>query len=942
MKRALLLSPIGVTSVMLAFTTQAQVSFTDNSALLNDTYNSGGVTGVVDMNGDRLDDIFIMDQAEEVKIEYQNPDGSFTMVDYGAISGNSQWGAAVGDVDNDGHKDVFSGGSYDGVHYMRISAPGVFNLTDLNNGTMFMQCANIADMNNDGWLDAMGCHDDADSRIWLNDMTGGLDFNTLIDFTTSPVSDMSGNYGSCWTDFDNDGDIDLYIAKCRQGVNDPTDPRRINVLYVNDGSNNYTNEAPARGIDLGDQSWSADFGDIDNDGDLDLVVTNHDNTIRLFENDGAGFFTEITAGSGLEVTGFFLQSIMRDFDNDGFVDLLISGGVNYLFMNNGDNTFSDATTAIQSTDDLHSFGLGDLNSDGFIDIYASYGDGYVNPDNSNPDKLWLNDGNTNNWIAFELEGVTSNRDAVGAQTRIYGPWGVQMREVRAGESYGINNSFNAHFGLGLESDIDSVVVNWPSGLVDTYTNLSGGQYYTLLEGTCIAPDIEVTYSAPTPFVCTGGSPLTLTGNPGFNYLWSTGDTTQSIDVTTGGNYTLTIDDGLGCVNTMSVNVVQDPDVPPVITSNAGASICDGEQAVLTSSALSSNVWSTGDTTQSITITQTSSVTVSTTGLCGMVMSTPFDVNVYPAPLAPVTTGDNIPSSGPGTITATGTNVEWYDSQIGGTLLGTGSPWTTPTVLATQSFWAQDRDFNEGSPVNGGKLDRDLNFGSIYNNNNRYLVFEAYESFIIQSVKVYADGAGNRTFEIVDQNTGSTVTQGTFMIPDGESRVDLDFYIPAAGEYSLRSVTGAPALWRDSQGSSPAYPFALGTVGSIIRSNANSSLSFYYFWYDWEVTAAKECISDRSEAIVTVSVGIDEFGEERLSIWPNPTNDVLFVEVKGAQTDLVMDISDITGRTIMQGSIDTADLAQGRAVIDVSELAKGDYVLRLSGENGAISQRFVVN
>ena len=748
--------------VGLTLLTKAQVSFTNSSSLLNDSYYSGGVVGVVDMNNDRLDDIVIFDEADHIFIEYQNADGSFTQVDYGNISPANQWGAAIGEIDGDGHKDIFSGGSYDGVHCLQITGVGQSIYTALNNGAMFMQCANMADIDNDGHLDAFGCHDDAESRIWINDGTGLLDFQTVIDFTTNPASDMSGNYGSTWTDVDHDGDIDLYIAKCRQFVNDPTDPRRINVLYINDGNGNYSNEATARGVDFGDQSWSADFGDIDNDGDNDLLVVNHDNTAFLYENDGNGYFSDITAGSGVAVTGFFLQCLMRDFDNDGYLDIIMSGGANHFFTGNGDGTFNDQSSAIAWNDDLHSFGLGDLNADGFIDYYASYGETYVNPDFDHQDELWLNDGNSNNWVAFELKGTISNPSGVGATTRIYGPWGIQTREVRAGESYGINNSFTAHFGLGAETLVDSVVINWPSGIVDTYYNVNAGSYYTAVEDACLAPDVDITLSAAQPVVCTGGTPLTLSANPGFSYSWNTGETTQDIVVTTGGTYTVTIDDGTGCTNFMSITIQQDPDETPIITSDSGNEVCDGD--VVTVSTMSTNplTWSDGTNGSSIQVTQTSSVTVTAQGYCGPFTSAPLNINFNPASPTPTTTGDNLPGPGPGTITSTGSNVSWYDAQTGGSLLGTGSPWTTPTVTATQSFWAEVVDFpNPGS--NTGKTDNDPSFGGYFTNNNRYLFFDALAPFTIQSVKVYANGAGDRDFAIVDENTNQQVASGTFAL-----------------------------------------------------------------------------------------------------------------------------------------------------------------------------------
>ncbi|HNK86067.1 MAG TPA: VCBS repeat-containing protein, partial [Flavobacteriales bacterium] len=255
-------------------------SFTlSTSILTNQSARSGGCVGIADMDGDGLDDLILLQQSKTLSIDYQNADGSFTSYAYGNVSNSSQWGMAVGDVDNDGHKDLVSGGNGDGVHFVEISGRGVYTpVTNLNNGSMFMQCMNMMDMNNDGWLDVFGCHDNAAPRTWLNNGSGSLTYNAWINYATSPSSDMSGNYGSTWTDFDNDGDVDLYITKCRQGVNNSSDPRRWNRLFVNDGSNNYTDQALAYGVQNREQSWSSDFADIDNDGDLDLITTNHSTT----------------------------------------------------------------------------------------------------------------------------------------------------------------------------------------------------------------------------------------------------------------------------------------------------------------------------------------------------------------------------------------------------------------------------------------------------------------------------------------------------------------------------------------------------------------------------------------------------------------------------------------------------------------------------------------
>ncbi|MEO0405607.1 MAG: VCBS repeat-containing protein, partial [Bacteroidota bacterium] len=304
------LSALGVFACFLSFSQ----SFTNSNTLLPNDYNSGGCLGVVDMDNDGFDDIILLDNSNELKVLYQTENG-FDEMGYGTVSGASQWGMAIGDCNNDGHADVFCGGSYDGVRIVNISEPGVYTQNELNNGSMFMQGANLMDIDADGDLDAFGCHDDATERIWVND-GGSIAIAEPIpledyDFSADPNTDHSGNYGSVWTDFDGDGDVDLFIAKCRQGVNNPQDPRRVNQLWVNGGDGTWTEEAMDRGLVVFEQSWTADFVDYDNDGDFDCFLTNHSETMMLLENDG-GYFTDVTDAANLAVPGFFLQAKFAD------------------------------------------------------------------------------------------------------------------------------------------------------------------------------------------------------------------------------------------------------------------------------------------------------------------------------------------------------------------------------------------------------------------------------------------------------------------------------------------------------------------------------------------------------------------------------------------------------------------------------------------------------
>ena len=171
-------SIIRLSLVSLLITTLPQwswgQSFVNGNGVLPQTFNSGGCVGFADLDGDGLDDLIVLDQSRDLHTLYQTPSGAFEDYPLGQVSGSSQWGMCVGDFDNDGHKDVFSGGSYDGVHMMHITAPGQANLQSLGNGSMFMQACNMADIDMDGVLDVFACHDDAVSRLWKGEESGSL------------------------------------------------------------------------------------------------------------------------------------------------------------------------------------------------------------------------------------------------------------------------------------------------------------------------------------------------------------------------------------------------------------------------------------------------------------------------------------------------------------------------------------------------------------------------------------------------------------------------------------------------------------------------------------------------------------------------------------------------------------------------------------------------
>ena len=462
-------------------------TFTNHTNLLGTTNFSGVAIGIADMNGDGRDDIIRYNQGTDLNIQYQTaPKDFFDSEAIERVSNTSEWSTAIADVDGNGFNDIIVGGSFNNLKLL-YNQNGIADYvnTNIQGSNIFIQGLNFVDIDNDGHLDIFACNDVGDSRKFVNNGRGIFSPSpSLINTETVIPSDNSGNYSSVWTDYDNDGDLDLYISKCKIGANSPTDPRRVNMLLENDGNNNFTEVAERAGLAVGAQTWTADFADIDNDGDLDAFIANHYDDNQLFINNGNGTFTDITVISGLNVidrqSGFFaIQTLFRDFNNDGYVDLLVTGNEHFLFYNNGNRSFTEAPNPF-GPNDIESVAVGDLDHNGYLDIYAGYAELFTTPSRI-PDEMYLNNGNGNNFIAVQVEGTASNSNAIGARIEIYGSWGIQIREVRSGEGYGIMNSFTQHFGLGSADRVDRIVVKWPSGTTQELRNPAVNAYHKIIE-----------------------------------------------------------------------------------------------------------------------------------------------------------------------------------------------------------------------------------------------------------------------------------------------------------------------------------------------------------------------------------------------------------------------------------------------------------------------------
>ena len=457
----------------------------------------GSERGLVDMNNDKLDDLVSIQQTS-INIHYQLEGGGFNPVSIGTswADNTPSWSLAAGDFDGNGYNDLLYGGGY-GVTFMQANSDGT-SYTEISSGEyVFSQRSNFVDINNDGHLDAFVCHDVEPTVYYINDGEGNLQFFQGpneegvpsgiggVELSLAPigVDQEGGNYGSVWIDYDNDRDIDMFIAKCRGG-----DVQwKNNELWRNNGDGTFSNVADVTGwynsyypdgghdnsSNLGDpiQTWSSAWGDFNNDGYLDVYVgasNTYDGEHKLMKNNGDGTFTDYTVSSGVlfQEPPYGIENNAADVDNDGYIDIFTDGDI---LLNNGDFTFTLYTAGVPGPG-----AIGDANNDGFVDMF-------------NGTNLYLNDGNNNNWIKVTTTGTTSNINGIGARVEISSPGvGTQIRDVVSGSGFRYMSSLNTHFGIGSDSSVSSITVYWPSGTVDVINNPGINTTINITEGETLS------------------------------------------------------------------------------------------------------------------------------------------------------------------------------------------------------------------------------------------------------------------------------------------------------------------------------------------------------------------------------------------------------------------------------------------------------------------------
>ena len=447
---------------------------------------------------------------------FRNDNGTFVAETGAGIGG--QIGHSWADYDNDGDPDLFTAGQFSFLYQNNGDGTFAKNYGGALVDTFAYRGWSCAwgDINNDGFVDIAINHPAGFVQPTNNPTLNHLLFNdgslagTFSALDPNLISNGLQPYTvGTWSDYDQDGDMDYFI-----GSGPANGSRAVDFLYKNlweeSGSINFERitNAPIATDNQDGQVWN--WIDYDNDGDLDAYLTNWIGALnRLYRNDG-GSFTRVTGIPMVTDPGASLASIWGDFDNDGDLDCYVgndNGTSDRYYRNDGDGIFTDIDNlAFSGSSTRRSGAAGDIDNDGDLDLLLSGPGANL--------KLYRNDtGAGNAWINIAAEGTRSNKSAIGARIRAkaqIGGKGVwQLREVSAQNSFNAQNDLRIHFGFGDATVIDSLRVEWPSGIVQVLDNIAVKQFFSIVEDSsltaipgdaAIIPEmITLAQNYPNPF-----------------------------------------------------------------------------------------------------------------------------------------------------------------------------------------------------------------------------------------------------------------------------------------------------------------------------------------------------------------------------------------------------------------------------------------------------------
>lgn len=473
----------------------------------------------IDYDNDGLLDLFVSrgPSAGATPYLYHNDgNGVFTKITTGPLATTPMKadGSSWGDFNNDGYPDLCVATWYNQIDFLfQNNGSGNFsflNTSPISTNTGYSETCSWGDYNNDGLLDLYVTNSAAASKNYLYKNLGSGSF-AKID-TGLVVNEVDSSRGACWVDIDNDKDVDLFI--CNENQN-------INSLFRNDGNGVFTKITNTALTQTRGDWWSASWGDYDNDGRLDVFISNWGGNNALYKNNGNWNFAHIGNDTISNEAGMNAITGWGDMDNDGDLDMYVSQSYGSVPRNNlmyknmkmetGTASFQriDAGAVTNDGGWTYGFAWGDYDRDGDLDIFCAktFNENELNG-------LFRNDNsNGNKWVEFKCEGVTTNRSAIGTKIKlkatINGQSVWQMREIDGQNGY-CTQTLEQHFGLGNAAVIDSLKIEWQSGNTNVYTNVAVNKFYKAIEGqsnlvgvsnnTSIQPkEFKLNQNFPNPF-----------------------------------------------------------------------------------------------------------------------------------------------------------------------------------------------------------------------------------------------------------------------------------------------------------------------------------------------------------------------------------------------------------------------------------------------------------
>jgi tetratricopeptide (TPR) repeat protein len=477
--------------------------------------NGNGTAAWGDIDGDGRQDLIVSGSGVFIRV-YRNEGDRFTDVTEAVGLGHVPSGYSLNliDYDNDGWPDLFislNGWSGPMKDLLFHNDHGKFSNVSAKSGANDPGSGFVSlwgDLDNDGWLDLVVAngvlHEGSVTQIYRNNRDG-----TFTNVTRRAGLNEPPDYGAIGIalgDYDKDGRLDLLING-RDSA-----PNR---LYHNDGNWHFTEVAAKAGIlQPPHNGFVCFFLDYNNDGWPDILTTSlapweaaveglkkgyapanarsvHPDASRLFRNNGNGTFTDVTFASKLYYPTGTMGAGVADIDNDGHLDVYLGTGdpqisrlePNRFFRNNGDGTFSDLTNFVgfaRPGNKGHGVAFVDIDDDGALDIFAQLGGHY--PGDHTYNAFYHNlKASQNHWLEVELQGVKSNRMAIGAQLTVKAGDLLVYREVKGSEGFGSTSTFRQHFGLGKHDKIDSLEIRWPSGEKHRFTGVEANQIIAVKE-----------------------------------------------------------------------------------------------------------------------------------------------------------------------------------------------------------------------------------------------------------------------------------------------------------------------------------------------------------------------------------------------------------------------------------------------------------------------------